>query len=185
MTYQAYLDNIQAKTGKSPEDFKALAAQKGYLRPDVKAGEVVSWLKKDFGLGQGHAMAIVLLLRQATTPPKTREQAIDQHFAGARSHWRAPYDKLAERVRKFGPDVSFGPNETYINLLRDKRKFGIVQVTAGRLDVGIKLKGAPVQGRFEKAGAWNGMMTHRVRVDDPKQINAELLSWLRKAYEAA
>ena len=53
MTYQAYLDNIQAQTGKSPEDFKALAAQKGYLKPDVKAGEVVSWLKKDFGLGHG------------------------------------------------------------------------------------------------------------------------------------
>ncbi len=185
MTYQAYLDNIQAQTGKSPEDFKALAAQKGYLRPDVKAGEVVSWLKKDFGLGHGHAMAIVLLLRQASTPPRTREQTIDRHFAGARSHWRTPYDKLVQRVQKFGPDVSLGPNETYISLLRNKKKFGIVQVTADRMDVGVKLKGSPAHGRFEKAGTWNSMMTHRVRVEDPKQLDAELLSWLRKAYEAA
>jgi len=72
MTYQAYLNNIQAKTGKSPEDFKALAARKGYLRPDIKAGEIASWLKQDFRLGQGHAMAIVLLLKQAsaTTDPR-------------------------------------------------------------------------------------------------------------------
>src|SRR5512142_6152 len=147
MTYQAYLDNIQAKTGKSPEDFKALAAQKGYLRADVKAGEVVSWLKKDFGLGHGHAMAIVLLLRQASAPRPTREQTIERHFSGARSRWHDPYDRLVERVRKFGPDVSVGPNQTYISLLRNKKKFGVIQVTGGRMDVGIKRKGTPAGGR--------------------------------------
>jgi hypothetical protein len=68
MSFQAYLDNIQAKTGKSPDDFKKLAAKKGFLadgklRADVKAGEVVAWLKEDFELGHGHAMAIVALLK--------------------------------------------------------------------------------------------------------------------------
>ena len=69
MTFQAYLDNIQAKTGKSPEDFRKLAVKKrlaersGGLRAGVKAGEIVSWLKEDFGLGHGHAMAIVALLK--------------------------------------------------------------------------------------------------------------------------
>ncbi|MBI2518430.1 MAG: DUF4287 domain-containing protein [Opitutae bacterium] len=68
MSFQAYLDNIQTKTGKSPADFKQLAAKQGYtvkgkLRADLKVGEVVAWLKKDFGLGHGHAMAIVALLK--------------------------------------------------------------------------------------------------------------------------
>jgi hypothetical protein len=63
MTFQAYIDNIKAKTGKTPEDFKALAAKKGLFRPEVKAGEIVAWLKKDFGLGQGHSMAIYALLK--------------------------------------------------------------------------------------------------------------------------
>lgn len=68
MSFQAYLDNIQTKTGKSPADFRALAAKKGYsdakgLRPGVKAGEVLAWLKQDFELGQGHGMAIVALLK--------------------------------------------------------------------------------------------------------------------------
>ncbi|MES1167353.1 MAG: DUF4287 domain-containing protein [Pseudomonadota bacterium] len=68
MSFQAYLDNIEAKTGKSPADFKKLAAAKGFtvkgkLRADLKVGEVVAWLKKDFGLGHGHAMAIVALLK--------------------------------------------------------------------------------------------------------------------------
>jgi hypothetical protein len=63
MSFQAYLDNIKAKTGKTPSDFKKLATQKGFLekgnlKSTVKAGEIVKWLKEDFDLGYGHAMAI-------------------------------------------------------------------------------------------------------------------------------
>ena len=58
MTFQAYLDNIQAKTGKSPEDFKAEAARDGVYRTDMTATELVAWLKKTYQLGHGHSMAI-------------------------------------------------------------------------------------------------------------------------------
>lgn len=63
MSFQAYLDNIQAKTGKNIEDFRKLAEQKGFLqsgqlKTGVKAGDIVAWLKQDFDLGHGHAMAI-------------------------------------------------------------------------------------------------------------------------------
>lgn len=58
MSFQAYLDNIKTKTGKTAEDFTKLAEKKGLLKPGVKAGEIVAWLKKDFELGHGHAMAI-------------------------------------------------------------------------------------------------------------------------------
>ncbi len=60
---QTYFDNIQKKTGKTPADFKELAVAKGYfedgaLKPAIKAGEVIAWLKADFALGHGHALAI-------------------------------------------------------------------------------------------------------------------------------
>ena len=58
MSFQAYIDNIKTKTGKSPDDFKKLAKKKGLLKPGTKAGQIVSWLKEDFDLGHGHAMAI-------------------------------------------------------------------------------------------------------------------------------
>ena len=63
MTFQAYIDNIQAKTGKTPDDFKALAKKKGLLKPGVEAGDIVAWLAQDFDLGRGHAMAIYALLK--------------------------------------------------------------------------------------------------------------------------
>lgn len=63
MSFQAYLDTIKARTGRTPEDFRQLAEAKGLLSDGkvakgVKAGDVVAWLKDDFGLGRGHAMAI-------------------------------------------------------------------------------------------------------------------------------
>lgn len=68
MSFQAYLTNIQAKTGKSPADFRALAEKKGFtqdgkLVAGVKAGAIVKWLKDDFQLGHGHSMAIYALLK--------------------------------------------------------------------------------------------------------------------------
>ncbi len=71
MSFQAYLDNIQAKTGKSPEDFRALAQARGFvegdgLAPGVKATQITDWLKADFGLGHGHAMAVYAFLNGKT-----------------------------------------------------------------------------------------------------------------------
>jgi hypothetical protein len=68
MSFQAYIDNIKKKTGKSPEDFKKLAEKKGFLqegqlRDGVKAGKIIAWLKEDFDLGHGHAMAIFALFK--------------------------------------------------------------------------------------------------------------------------
>lgn len=68
MSFQSYLENIKAKTGKSAEDFRTLAEEKGFtdggaLRQGVKAGDIVKWLKQDFSLGHGHAMAIYALLK--------------------------------------------------------------------------------------------------------------------------
>ncbi len=63
MSFQAYLDNIKAKTGKSADDFVKLAEKKGFLQngklnPETKAGHIVTWLKDEYELGHGHAMAI-------------------------------------------------------------------------------------------------------------------------------
>jgi len=63
MSFQAYLDNIEAKTGKTPSEFVAMAREKGFDAPETKAGAIVDWLKQDFGLGRGHAMALVHVIR--------------------------------------------------------------------------------------------------------------------------
>jgi hypothetical protein len=185
MSFQAYLDTIEAKTGKTPQDFTLLAEQKGFLEPGVKAGEIVAGLKEDFGLGHGHAMAIVMVLKQVNSPRPGAGAKISPLFRGDRSGWRKTYDELLGQVNKFGSDVTVSPTDSYISILRKGKKFAIVQVMTGRLDLGIKLRGIPSGGRLEPDGTWNGMVTHRVRIDDPKQIDATVISWLHQAYEKA
>ena len=64
MSFQAYLDNIKAKTGKTPAQLKDLAAKAGMLTSDTKASHLVAWLKKEFDLGHGHSMAIWAVFKQ-------------------------------------------------------------------------------------------------------------------------
>jgi hypothetical protein len=75
MSFQAYIDNIHAKTGKTPADFLEAAKAKGMTAPDVKVMQIVDWLKKDYDLGHGHAMAIVLTFRNTGAIPAAPAKA--------------------------------------------------------------------------------------------------------------
>ncbi|OYU93624.1 MAG: hypothetical protein CFE21_19715 [Bacteroidetes bacterium B1(2017)] len=71
MSFKAYIDNIKTKTGKFPEDFKKLGEEKGFLvdgviSKNIKATEITNWLKEEFELGHGHAMAIFATLKGKT-----------------------------------------------------------------------------------------------------------------------
>lgn len=66
MSFQVYLDTIEKKTGKTPNELLALAKEKGFTA-DTKAGEVVDWLKNDYELGRGHAMAFFHVLKNGAT----------------------------------------------------------------------------------------------------------------------
>lgn len=78
MSFQAYLDNIEAKTGKTPNDFIALAKAKGFDE-STKVGEIVAWLKQDFDLGHGHAMAMAHVI-------KNGPQISDKHVNSGTAH---------------------------------------------------------------------------------------------------
>ena len=78
MSFQAYLDNLEAKTGKTPNELIAIAKEKGY-DADTKAGTIVEWLKEDYGVGRGHAMALVHVI-------KNGPQIGDKHVGSSGSH---------------------------------------------------------------------------------------------------
>lgn len=181
MSYQAYLDTIKAKTGKTPDDFRVLAAEKGL----TQYSEVMAWLKVDYGLGHGHANVIAQILTKPDAEKITSDDKIAKLFTGKKEQWRQPYDDLLAKLNEFGTDIGIAATSSYISLLRGSKKFGIVQPTSERLDIGIKLKNAAPTERFEAAGSWNNMVTHRVRISDPAQIDEDVLAWLKLAYAAA
>ena len=180
MSFQAYLDSVLAQTGKTPDDFRTLAAARGLSRH----GEIVRWLKADFGLGHGHANAVAAVLLKSESRQAAPDERVGTLFTGKKAHWKAAFDALRAEVSQFGDDLSLAPTESYISLLRGKKKFAIVQPSsAERLDIGLKLNGVEAGGRLEAAGSWNSMVTHRVRVGEAGEIDTEVMAWLKQAYQ--
>ena len=78
MTFQAYLDNIEDKTGLTPRQFIDLAHEKGLDAPGTKAGAIIEWLAADYGLGRGHAMSLVHVIQKG---PKISSKQVDSGAA--------------------------------------------------------------------------------------------------------
>lgn len=67
MSFQAYLDTIEKKTGLTPRQLVDIAHEKGLDAPGVKAAEILAWLKDDYDLGRGHGMALVHVIQKGPT----------------------------------------------------------------------------------------------------------------------
>jgi hypothetical protein len=74
MSFQAYLDAIEDKTGLTPRELVSLARERGMEGPSVKAGPVLDWLKTDYGLGRGHGMALLYVIKNG---PKIGTKHVD------------------------------------------------------------------------------------------------------------
>lgn len=78
MSFQAYVDNIETKTGKTPQQFIDEAQARGY-GADTTSSEVVQWLADDYGLGRGHAMALVHVIKHGAKISNTHVQSGGTH----------------------------------------------------------------------------------------------------------
>ncbi len=178
---QSQIANLEAKTGKSLDEWLAIARSCGLS----KHGEIVKFLKEKHGLGHGSANLIALRSLEANspTPPASADPA-DDLYVGAKAGLRPIHEAVMSALRGFGGDLEVAPKKGYLSLRR-KKQLGLLQPAANRVDLGLVLKGVEPTGRLEPAGSWNGMMTHRVRLAAPAEVTAELTSWLRQAFDAA
>jgi hypothetical protein len=174
--------NLETKTGKSLDAWLALARGAGI----PKHGQLVAHLKQKHGLTHGYANQIALrALKTEGAPAAGSDDLVETQYAGTKAALRPVYDALAKAVRAFGADVEFAPKKAYVSLRRSKQ-FGLIQPsTATRVDVGLILKGVKPAGRLEASGSFNAMFTHRVRVGGVREVDAELIRWLRQAYDGA
>jgi predicted transport protein len=88
-------------------------------------------------------------------------------------------------ISKLGADVEVSPKKAYVSLRR-KKQFAILQPsTKDRLDLGLNIKGLAPSGNVEEGSKWNAMCTHRIRIENEKTINKEMISLIKMAYEQA
>jgi predicted transport protein len=168
---------LKDKTGKALEDWVKVVKASGL----EKHGEQVTMLKTDHGLGHGHANFIC----QAAKGRLDVDPAdmLEAQYKGKEVR-RPIHDGLVKYAASLGKDVEIGTKKTSVTLRRSKNFAVIVPAIRTRIDLGINLKGEPATGRllYEKPGS---MCSHKVRLETVADVEAELKSWLKAAYERA
>ncbi|MCO6492619.1 MAG: DUF4287 domain-containing protein [Phaeodactylibacter sp.] len=171
--------NLEKNTGKPLSEWVAIVKSSGL----AKHGEIIKFLKTEHGFTHGFANLVAHEAKgsAAVNLAETMDLVAEQYKG--RENLRPIYDKLMKEVGKFGKDVEIAPKKAYVSLRRSKQ-FAILQPsTKTRLDIGLNLKDAEPVGRLEAAGNWNSMCSHRIRITDIAEADAEVVKWLKMAYE--
>ena len=172
---QTMIDNMPEKTGKSLNEWKKVLKTKSFQ----KHSEAVNFLKKEHQVTHGFANTIVNLSKEEKETPT---DLVQQQYQG-KENLLPIYERLLTVVKEFGTDVTITPKKTSVSMIR-KRQFALVKpATKTRIDLGLKLKDKPTTDRLENSGPFGSMCTHRVQLTDINQIDVELKSWLKEAYE--
>jgi hypothetical protein len=175
------LANIEKRTGKSLVQLSALVLGSGL----TKHGELVAMLKRDLGMGHGDANLLAHHVRAKAEPGThaSPEEVVDALYSGKKSALRPIHDRLMAEIREFGP-FELAPKKTYVSLRRKKQFAMIGPATQSQVEVGINAKGLEPTGRLVALPP-KGMCDYKVRLETVEEVNAELLGWLRAAYDAA
>jgi predicted transport protein len=177
---QTMIENLEKNTGKSLDEWVKIARASGF----EKHGQIVKYLKSEHGFTHGYANLVSIKARETAASPQTADDLVDNQYSG-KEELRPIYDALIDAVNQFGDDVVIAPKKTYVSLRRSKQ-FGLVQPsTKTRVDVGLNLSDVAADGRLEKSGSFNSMVSHRVRLSSANEVNDELIGWLRQAYDQA
>jgi len=173
--------NMKANTGKTLPQWVKIA--KGSKL--AKHGEIVKFLKAEHGLTHGFANLVAHNTLKPGGFEAPQGDLVGAQYSGKKEGLKPIYDALIAAVQKLGADVEVAPKKAYVSLRRSKQ-FAIVQPsTATRVDLGLNLKGDPTTDRLEASGSFNSMVSHRVRLESKRDVNAEVRKWLKEAYGRA
>ena len=167
--------NMPEKTGKSLEEWKVLLKEKSFS----KHSEGVKFLKSEYGVTHGFANTIVTLSKEENTNPT---DLVAAQYQG-KEHLKPIYDLLVEYVNSLGDDITITPKKGSVSIIRKRQFILIKPATKTRIDLGFKLKDKPTTDRLEHSGPFGTMCTHRVRLTQVSDIDAELKAWISEAYD--
>ena len=180
---QTQIDNIQKKTGKSFDELSEVVHKSGL----TKHGEIREYLKRELGLGHGDANALVhAVLKsdgQRAAEGKTDEAVLDEIYTGAKAGFRPIHEKLIREINRFG-EYEVVPKKGYVSLRRRKQFAMIGPRTNTRFEVGLNAKGLEKDARLNEQPK-GSMCNYTVSLTDMKEVDSQLVGWLKSAYEGA
>jgi hypothetical protein len=182
---QTQLTNIQAKTGQTLDQLRAVLQRSGL----TKHGEIRAMFQRDLGLGYGDANMLTRALRESDAEGTTGVQAdalgdpADDLYVGAKAALRPIHDRLMAEIEQLGA-FEIAPKKSYLSLRRKKQFAMIGPATNTRVEVGLNMKDVAATARLIEMPS-GGMCQYKVNLTDVAEVDAELLAWIKWAYESA
>lgn len=174
------IENLRKNTGKSLEEWIEIVQRESF----VKHGDIIRFLKETHGLTHGFANLIAHKSKGTDAASAIdQDDLITRQYVG-KEHFKPVYDQLISVILTFGPDVEIAPKNNYVSLRR-KKQFAILNpATKSRFEIGINLKGQEPHGKLE-AEKPNSMCSHKINLSDIRDMEDEVIEWIRKAYDSA
>ena len=176
---QTQLANIEKRTGKTLAQLETIIKNSGLS----KHGELVAMLKKDLGMGHGDANTLVHHVKKSDGETPASGDVLDDIYSGPKASLRPIHDALMEAIDDFGA-FEIAPKKGYVSL-RGKKQFAMIgPATNTQVEVGLNMKGVKGTARLveQKPG---GMCQYKVRITNRDEVDAQLIEWIRTAYDAA
>jgi hypothetical protein len=174
--------NLQKNSGKSLEEWIQLVETSG---PAI-ARERAAWLKTKHKLGTNIAGWIAERAEGKLGAEDYNPDAlVESMFSGKKAGLLPLYEKLLELGLSLGDDVKACPCKTIVPLYRTHVFAEIKPATNSRIDLGFALKDIRATGRLinTRGAAKGDRITHRIPITELADIDAELIRWLKEAYE--
>ena len=182
---ETQLKNIQAKTGRTLDQLRDLLRKSGL----TKHGELRDFAKRELGLGHGDANTLVHVALKsdgasaAAAAGASTDDVLAEIYSGPKAALRPIHDAFMAGIARFG-EFEIAPKKGYVSLRRKKQFAMIGPGTKTRVDIGINMKGVKGTDRLVELPP-GGMCQFKVAVTDPKEVDKELMSWVKQAYDAA
>ena len=182
---ETQLTNIQAKTGKTLGQLGEILRKSGF----TKHGELRDFAKRELGLGHGDANTLVHTVLKsdgasaAAAAGASTGDVLAEIYSGPKAALRPIHDAFMAGIATFG-EFEIAPKKGYVSLRRKKQFAMIGPGSKARVDIGINMKGVKGTGRLVEQPP-GGMCQYKVTVTGAKEIDKELLGWVRQAYDAA
>ncbi len=177
------LANIEKRTGQSLAELVKIAHASGFS----KHGEIRDHLKATLGIGFGDANALAhYAAKSAALSAEIVADANDivaALYTGPKAALRPIHDALMARISAFG-EFETSPKKTYVSLRRKKQFAMLGPATNTRVELGLNIKSLSPHDRLVEQAA-GGMCNYKVKLTDVSEVNAELIKWVRTAFDAA
>jgi hypothetical protein len=168
---------LEKQTGKGLDHWNQRVRQEEFKDEQ----SLRTWLKGQGVTGYAETLLVMERFGYPDFMTSSADELIEAQYAD-RPHLRPIYEAVINVTLGIGP-ITIQARKTYVSLLTPRRTFARIQpTTKQRVDLGLRLEGQMPTGRLQPS-RFQETMKLQISLTSVEEIDAEVLGWLRKAYE--